>query len=334
VDRWDARWVIASNASIGAIALASAGLLHEIWQLFLFHLVFGFAHGSSGLVPVTTVLARWFNTRRTLAFSLASTGLSVGGIVIAPIVALGVQELGLAGAAPYMGAALFLGIVPVTLLLLRPWPEALGLAPDGAPRPSAGGAPVPPSVAFARALRSRTFLAVSAAYLCLLGAQVGAIAHLYRLVSARAGRETAALAIATLASASTIGRLLGGLITLKLSVRKFAMALMAAQAFGLAMLALSMEASLLLASVVVFGLTIGNSLTMHPLLLAESFGTRDYGRIYSTSQLITMLGVAGCPAAIGLIYETSGGYKAPFLAIAALTTLGLAILALGASKRR
>jgi sugar phosphate permease len=336
VDRFDARLVIAVNASIGAVVLGSVGLLYEVWQLFLFHIVFGLAHGSSGLVPVTTVLARWFNVRRALAFAVASTGLSLGGIVIAPIVAFAIQELGLARAAPYMGAALFLGIVPVTLLLLRPSPHSMGLAPDGLPR-SAGdaqGRVGQGTIAFAVAIRSRYFYAVSAAYLCLLGAQVGAIAHLYRLVSGRAGVETAAFALASLAAASTVGRLLGGLITLRLPVGVFALALMAQQALGLAGLALSFDPVLVLASVVLFGLTIGNSLMMHPLLLAETFGTRDYGRIYSTSQLLTIIGVAGCPAVIGLLYEMSGGYTAPFLGMAALSLLGLALLALSGTGRR
>src|SRR5262249_25182830 len=201
------------------------GLLKEAWQLFLFHIVFGFAYGSSGLVPVTTVLARWFNVRRALAFSVASTGLSLGGIVIAPIVALGIQRLGLAGAAPYMGAALFLGVVPVTLLILRPSPQAMGLSADGAPLASnKTDTAALGSTAFAEAVRTRYFYAVSIAYLFLLGAQVGAIAHLYRLVSGRTGVETAALALAAMAMASTIGRLLGGLITLRLPVRTFALA--------------------------------------------------------------------------------------------------------------
>jgi predicted MFS family arabinose efflux permease len=316
--------------------LASVGLLTEVWQLFLFHVVFGLAHGSSGLVPVTTVLARWFNVRRALAFSLASTGLSLGGIVIAPIVAFAVQQLGLAGAAPYMGAALFLGIVPVTLSVLRPSPQAMGLAPDGMPRPGADrGEPVGQgSTSFAEAIRTRYFYAVSVAYLCLLGAQVGAIAHLFRLVSGRAGLETAALAIAGMAAASTIGRLIGGLITLRLPVRTFALGLMAQQALGLACLALSFQPMAILASVVLFGLTIGNSLMMHPLLLAETFGTGDYGRIYSTSQLLTITGVAGCPAVIGVLYELSGGYTTPFLGAAALSVLGLAALALNRIERR
>ena len=81
----------------------------------------------------------------------------------------------------------------------------------------------------------------------------------------------------------------------------------------------------------------GNSLMMHPLLLAERFGTRDYGRIYSTSQLVTVMGVAGCPPLIGLLYEASGGYALPFLAVAGLTLAGLAVLAVfgdGAAQKR
>jgi MFS family permease len=333
VDRLDARLVIAVNATIASIALGTVGLLDQAWQLFLFHAVFGFAHGASGLVPVTTVLARWFDVRRALAFSMASMGLSLGGIVIAPLVAFAITHLGLAGAAPYMGVALFLGVVPVALVVLRPSPQGMGLAPDGAPLSAeVAAATTTPSIAFAAAIRTRFFCAVSIAYLCLLGAQVGAIAHLYRLVSGRAGIETAALALAGMAMASLVGRLIGGIVTLKVSVRAFALLLMLAQAAGLACLALAFHPVLVLASVILFGLTIGNSLMMHPLLLAERFGTRDYGRIYSTSQLVTIVGVAACPAAVGLIYEASGGYTLPILAIAALSLIGGASLALVARR--
>jgi MFS family permease len=71
---------------------------------------------------------------------------------------------------------------------------------------------------------------------------------------------------------------------------------------------------------------------MHPLLLAERFGTRDYGRIYSLSQMVTVVGVAGCPALVGVLYEASGGYALPFLIIAAITLIGLVVLAWGSER--
>jgi MFS family permease len=333
VDRIDARAVIASGAALGALALGSVGQLQEVWQLFAFHVVFGLAHGASGLVSVTTVIARWFNVRRSLAFSIGSTGLSFGGIIIAPVVALAIERHGLAGAAPWMALAIFLGIVPVTLLVLRPSPQAMGLQPDGLSGADLAQSPPQPSTSFREARRSAYFFAVSAAYLFLLGAQVGAIAHLYRLASTRTGAETAALALAVLATSSTIGRLIGGGLLLKVPARAFALVLMAMQAAGLACLALAQSKASIIGATVLFGCTMGNSLMMHPLLLAERFGVRDYGRIYSTSQMVTVLGVASCPALIGVLYEASGGYAVPFFLVAALTLVGFAILAIFSGPR-
>lgn len=334
MDHFDARVVIAVAATLASLVLAGAGLLREVWQLFAFHLVFGLCHGAAGLVPVTMVVARWFHVRRALAFSIASTGLSLGGILISPFMALLVQRVGLAGAAPWMGLALFLGVVPVALLVLRSGPESMGLAPDdGAAATSASGSPAP-AVAFAQARRTVYFLAVSTAYLFLLGAQVGAIAHFYRLASTRDGVETAALALAALATCSALGRLAGGWLLQRVSSNGFAKMLMLVQSLALAALAVADSRAQLLACAVLFGLTIGNSLMMHPLLLVERFGTRDYGRIYSLSQMVTVIGVAGCPALMGALAQASGGYIVPCLVVSAITALGLGVLIWGSSDAR
>lgn len=334
VDRMDARAVIAGSALVGAAALGTVGLLRETWQLFAFHVVFGFAHGAMSLVPVTTVIARWFSVRRSLAFSIGSTGLSLGGVLVAPVVALSIERYGLAAVAPWMAAGMIAGIVPVTLLVLRPSPQSMGLEPDGLSRAQVAEAPPQASIAYRDALRSPYFFAVSAAYLFLLGAQVGAIAHFYRLASTRDGAHTAALALAVLATGSTIGRLVGGGLLLRIPARAFALVLMAMQAVALALLAVAYGRTAILGATALFAITIGNSLMMHPLLLAEHFGTKNYGRIYSTSQMMTVIGVAGCPALMGLLYETSDGYQLPFLVVSGLTVAGLAVLAAFPPKRR
>jgi MFS family permease len=327
VDRIDVRLVISGGATLAALALASVGILDAVWQLFAFHLVFGFAHGTCGLVPVTTVIARWFTVRRALAFSIGSTGLSLGGVLVTPFVALAVERYGLAATAPWMAIGLFLGIVPLTLLVIRPTPQAMGLAPDGLSRAEAAAAPPAPSTSLSDTLRNGYFHAVSIAYLFVLGAQVAAIAHLYRLASLRDGAETAALVLATMAATSTTGRLVGGAILLKVPARAFALAMMAMQALALALLAWAYGRWSILAGVTLFGLTMGNTLMLHPLLLVERFGTHHYGRIYAVSQLVSVWGLAGGAALVGLIFEASGGYEVPFVAIAVASLLGLAILA-------
>jgi MFS family permease len=329
VDRIDIRVVICSGAAIAGLCLGSVGLLGEVWQLFAFYFLFGFSYGMAGLVPVTTLIARWFNVRRSLAFSIGSTGLSAGGIVVAPAVALAVERYGLAGVGPWLALAMILGIVPVALIVLRASPQAMGLEPDGLTS-AQGAAARQASATFAEAVRSPYFYVVSVAYFFLLGTQVGAIVHIFHLASTRVGSEAAALALAAMAASSTIGRLVGGAALLKVPTRTFALAMMAMQAASLAALALAHDRAGILAATVVFGSTMGNSLMLHPLLLAERFGVRDYGRIYSASQMVTVVGLAGGPALVGFLYEASGGYRASFLAIAAGSLIGFAILAGGA----
>jgi MFS family permease len=327
VERVDARLVVAAGAVMAALALATVGILDAAWQLFAFHIVFGLSHGLGGLVPVTTLIARWFNVRRSLALSVGSTGLSLGGIAVAPVLALAIERWGLAGAAPWMALAMLFCIVPVALLVLRPSPQSMGLEPDGLTRAEIARAPPQASATYAEALRSGYFYVVSTAFFFLLGTQVGAITHIFRLASTRAGAETAAVALAVMAASSTVGRLVGGAVLLKVPARTFALLMMALQAMGLAVLALAQDRIAILAAIALFAATMGNSLMLHPLLLAERFGVSDYGRIYSASQMMTVVGTASCPALIGFLYEASTGYYVPFLIIAALTLVGIFILA-------
>jgi cyanate permease len=83
-----------------------------------------------------------------------------------------------------------------------------------------------------------------------------------------------------------------------------------------------------------FGLTIGNILMMHQLLLAEAFGSRQYGRIYSVSQLVSVIGVAGGPTLIGFIFTATGGYEWPYLSMAVSTLIGTTALSLSGPSRR
>jgi MFS family permease len=333
IDRFDARLVVIVSASVSALALGCVGLLREPWQLHAFYLLFGFTFGGCGLVPISTVVARWFNVRRPQALAIASTGLSLGGVVLTPLSALAIKQLGLAGAAPWLGLAFFLGVVPATAFIVRPRPQAMGLEPDGVERRSDSVAATLPGVRFSQAWRTRYYVAVTGAYVFALGAQVGGIAHIYRLASTRADDQVAALAVALFAAVSLAGRLASGWLMMSVPLLAFALALMAAQAIGLALIAHAASGPGILAATAFFGLTSGTILMMQQLLLADAFGTREYGRIYSVSMLLTVIGVAAGPALVGLISEASG-YTSAFLTIAGASLIGCAIMALGGAPRR
>jgi MFS family permease len=333
VDRFDARYVIIGAATLASLSLLSIGYLQEPWQLFAFYIVFGLSYGGCGLVPTTTIVARWFEARRALALSVASTGLSLGGVVFTPIAALLILKLGLAGAAPWIALTFFLGVVPVTYWIVRASPYAMGLEPERATRADGTLAMGAPSIAFAEAWRSRFFLAVAGAFLFSLGSQVGGIAHVYRLVNTRADVQTATIAVALLAIASLVGRLAVGWMLVRVSSRTMTFAIIAVQTVTLCVLSIATGSTFLLAMCGMFGLTSGSLLMMQPLLLAEAFGVREYGRIYSMSQLVGVFGYALGPALAGFLYEAAGGYAVPYLALALGSLAGMLILALSGPTR-
>jgi MFS family permease len=335
INRIDARLLIIASATAGALALASVAYLTEPWQLYVFHLVLGLCYGGCGLVPTTTIVARWFTVRRPLAMAIASLGLSLGGIVLTPFSALMIWHWGLAGAAPWIALMFLIGVVPLNALVVRAWPRDMGLQPDGAATPLPGSrTPEGSGVLFAEARRSRFFFAVAVAYMFASGAQVGAIMHLYRLAVDRAGLDVAALAVAVVAGASVAGRLMGGWMMQTVKVRTFAPVIMGVQSVALNFLAVAPSSTTFIVSAALFGLSIGNVLILQSLLLADAFGARDYGRIYSMNQLISMVGVASGPALMGIIYDASGGYALPYIAAAVASMVGGLIVLFGGRSRR
>ncbi|MEN9804807.1 MAG: hypothetical protein RIS41_1654, partial [Actinomycetota bacterium] len=84
IARFDARWVIAGGGVVGALALLLFGAVSEKWHLYVVYVLFSIGWSAAGLIPASTIVTRWFQARRAYALSIASTGLSVGGIAITP----------------------------------------------------------------------------------------------------------------------------------------------------------------------------------------------------------------------------------------------------------
>jgi MFS family permease len=331
IERHDPRPTIAAGALLGGASLALLGQVTSLWQVYALYVTFGAGFSAAGLVPGITVVTRWFTRRRSVALSVASTGLSVGGIVITPFTAGLITRHGLEAVTPWLGLAFVAGIIPITAAVVRSSPAVLGLQPDGDPAPALdadGLAPAPDGVTYAVARTSRFFLAVTGAYVLVMLAQVGGLAHLFNLVSERLDEGRAATAVSVVAATSVVARLVGGWLATRVPIRALTVVLMGAQGGALVGLAAGQGGVALYAGSVAFGLTIGNLLMLHPLLLAEAFGVREYGRIYSVSQLVMTLGVASGPAVVGVVHDGVGGYGLALTLAAGASVAGAAVLAL------
>lgn len=324
----DLRWFYVGGGVVGALALAGLRFVDSVAALYVFFIVFGVSFALAGLVPSTTIVTRWFTRRRSVALSIASTGLSVGGILVTPVASRLIEDRDLGGAGPILAVIWLVGIIPVALLAIRSRPSDKGLEPDNDPTPLSRVAV--PGATFRQASATRFFRSLCVAYGLIFLAQVGGIAHLYNLAKERVDTGTAASAVSVLALSSVVGRLVGGVVVIRLPSKPVTAVLTLVQAFALIWVSQAESRGLLLVGAAIFGVSVGNLLMLQPLLLAEAFGVREYSRIYSLNQLFGTIGVAGGPAVLGLVHDAAD-YRWAFAIAGGANVAGLVALQLAGS---
>jgi MFS family permease len=334
VQAYDPRIPICGGAVIACIALSLLPHIDSILQLYLCYAFFGLGFAGSGLIPATTLVTRWFHRRRAMALSIASTGLSLGGVVITPISVVLVGNLGFELAAPVLGLIYLVGVIPVSLLFLRASPEVMGVKIDGGVVEALDGAEpvkqVPDGVSYQHARRSRFFWGIATAYVFLMMAQVGGISHQYGLVREQLDEAQTAFVVAILPISSIVGRLLGGWLVGQVSIRWFAMGMMLTQAVSLTLLATGYSVFILCVGLALFGASVGNLLMLQPLLIADAFGLKDYAKIFSICNLMASWGTAIGPAALGYVYTLNGNlYSLSYALAAGAGFLGLFLFLMG-----
>ena len=337
VQEYDPRICITAGAIISFMSLSLLAYVSTVWQLFLVYAFFGTGFSASSLIPATTLVTKWFHRRRAMALSVASTGLSLGGVILTPLSAVMVESLGFKIAAPLIGVFFLVGVIPVAWMYLRESPESMGLHVDGDLPESIDESVTsdPPQVieggiTFKEARRRKFFWGVSLAYIFLMAAQVGGIAHQYGLARELLTEAETAIAVAILPVFSIIGRLIGGWIVDRMSIRKFAISMMILQAASLSLLAGGFGIFTLFLGLAAFGATVGNLLMLQPLLIADAFGVKDYARIFSVSNLMSSWGTAMGPGVLGFVYATSGSlYQLPYFVAAGAGALGIVLFLMG-----
>ncbi len=330
VDRHDVRLVMSGGAALMIAALFSVPWVDTLPRLFAFHIVLGIGFAGAALLPGTTLVARWFVARRTTAMTIASTGNSVGAIVLAPPAAMLIAALGFDAASRWLALTIALGILPLVWLVLRSWPVELGMTAVGegpvAPRRASPG---DGDAVFAIALRSRYYKAACAAFLLGMAATVGGQTHLFNLVMLRepdAARAGAAIAI--MAGASVAARFVAiGLLT-RMSNHAFVVLLLVTQGIALAAIGMAQGDAALLLGIVLFGATIGNFVTMQSLLVAEAFGTAAYARLYGLTRVVSTFGVLFGPSIMGVLQSARQDYVGAFVAAGGLALAGAGMMAL------
>ena len=89
VHRFGVRVVMISGSILGGIGFLLMSTITAPWQFYIYYGVI-LAVGISGIqvVPIYTIIERWFVKKRITAMGIASIGIGAGGAVMAPLASL------------------------------------------------------------------------------------------------------------------------------------------------------------------------------------------------------------------------------------------------------
>ncbi|MEM7023454.1 MAG: MFS transporter [Pseudomonadota bacterium] len=330
-ERFGARTVVTSGTCAMAAALVLLTLVEHSWQVYPAFAVMSLGWAAMSGAAVNIIVAPWFERRRGLALSLALNGASAGGVVVAPLVIMLIGAIGF-GAALRLVAALMLALVlpPVWCLLRSRRSDERDRVDDAVARPVDTVAARPP-----RPSRGRYRLATIAIPFALgLAAQVGFLTHQVAFLAPMVGTEAAGWAVSLTTVAAIVGRLVTGLFIDRADRRVAACGNFLLQVVALAILAGAADEWLLLLGCFLFGLGVGNMISLPALIVQAEFEARDFARIVSLVTAINQVTFAFGPAMLGLLEQVGGSYTAPLLVCLAIQTLAATIVIAPALRMR
>jgi len=335
-DKFSLRILISLMGLFTGLSLILTSQAQSLWHLFVVY-SFLLAIGTSGVFVVSTsIIIRWFNSKRGLAIGLSTSGTGLGTIVMAPFAAYLIATLDWRMSFIVMGIISWLFIIPMALLL-RKEPSDMGLMPYGV---ESNGAKTwgsnraessnqPTGFSLSAAFQTRNFWCLCFSWLlfslCLFMVFTHIVPH---VTDMDFPAVKAAPILSVIGGMSILGRLVAGKISDSAGRKATAISCTLSLAGTIIWLIYSQELWMFYLFAVAFGFFFGGFSTSSTALIGDIFGQSNIGIIMGTLNAGWFLGAAIGPFIGGLVYDISNNYSLAFSISAAamlLVTLLLAI---------
>ena len=183
-------------------------------------------------------------------------------------------------------------------------------------------------------MRDARFWTIAAPFALGLAAQVGFIVHQVPFLLPMLGTAATALTVTAATVAAMIGRLALGLVIDRLNQRRIAAASLASQAAAMLLMLFWPSPTNYVIGLLLFGFSVGNLITLPPLIVARSYPPESFGAIVGLNGAVVQICFAFGPLLLGLAHDLSGGYAAALALCAAWQIVGAAIVLRGDGRRR
>ena len=317
IDKFGPRIMLTIGAFIVAIGYILLSQVNSfLWFLTIYLGIISLAFNATFSGSTMAVVNNWFIRRKGLAMAISIAAYSLGGSIIAPLLAFGIHHLGWRTTMALSGIMLAAVVVPFAQLL-RSSPEALGLKPDGdTPRiesklDKVGVKPTLSSVDFtvSEALRTKSYWLLAIGTMLRTGTLGTLIVHFVPIMVWKGNSEqTAAVMLGIMAFLSIPMRIGIGWLGDRWSRSKMLAAGMALGAFSLIILQNANSSFQVWLFISVFSVVEGLS-ALNWALVGDYFGRKRFATLRGILSLVYSWGMIVMPIVAGGIFDRTGSYN-------------------------
>ena len=301
-------------------------------SVYASHALLGASLGFVGVLVNTVLVSNWFVRRRGLALGIVYTGTSFGGAVIPQISNPLIERYGWRTAMLLVSLLVWFILLPAVIVFVKNKPEDIGVLPDGDPTQAVTHGNTSkdelPRMTLVQAIRTPQFwiFSICAALVFYALFVVSQQLNLYLqgpsigFTSAQAAGVQSLLFILSIA-----GKFVYGFLADKFATSRV-MLVSASTMFLSTLVFLYFDSTTVYLFAILFGLNYGGTFVLLQLLVADYFGTREYGKILGAVTVIETIGGALGTIITGRIADANGGdFAVAFLGLIVVTGLSFAL---------
>ena len=319
-DRRGPRVVVFTGALVGAGGLALLSTSTELWQWYLFSGLMGVSVAMAFFIGLQAMASAWFDRRRGVALGMLGLGVSIGGVVLVPVVRLMIDELGWEGSLLASSGMVLALYIPLSVFVFRSAPprRADGSHPDSpvamrevaAQWEPAGGTGAGAGVPLAEAIRTPIFWTLALGISLYFYAAFGLVVHSVPFFEDK-GYSTGEAAgfLSAMAGLSIIPRIvLAGMVDRARRFERVAMLLSVNGVITLSLLLIGTSTELVVVFVVFWAIADTGPALIEPLSLSRAFGSAHFGSILGAVTVVRTVAMLISPLAAGVIFDGTGSY--------------------------
>lgn len=322
VDKYGARALMSVGAILASLFVILWAQVETLWQFYIVWCGIGISGAMLLYEPAFAVIATWFTVKRSTALTIVTFAAGFASTIFLPLSDQLLIHFGWRDAVELLGIMLGVITAPLSLLIIRRRPEDIGLSSDGIEKSKM--LPIEEktsSISFA--FRSRFFWFLTLSFSIAGFATAALRVHLIPiLMDMEIPSTTAAFASGSIGIFQVVGRLIFMPLDKFMSGRIMLAGLFLMQGLAIMMLFNNGVIWSLIIFVILFGASVGMRTLVRPSILADTYGSANYGRISSLMALPLTLSATIAPVIAGFIYDYFQSYT-----LLITITLSLSVIA-------